>query len=147
MEKMEGRQSDQRPGFIQVERPATQCLLAISLIWMVDNVCVPEGKGQSACLYVFPNGVFKCTVKLFIFHSGSQHFIQTELSSTQCSIKCLSIFALSPLVVFLSDSPPLPLSFSRPHYLCQSYRKQTWPWQASPSRQRGRKLLTSLSRS
>ncbi len=72
---------------------------------------------------VFCQMCFQVHSQLFIFHSGSQHFTHTELSSTQSCIKCLSISARLPdrLSFFLSDSPPLPLSLSRPHYYLSAY--------------------------
>lgn len=116
--------------------------------------CVCQRGRDRVHVCMFFQMCFMCIVKLFIFKPGSQHFIQTEFSSTRCSIKCrsisaqlpdhLSFFSLTLLhYLYLSLAPT---TIYLPIYLCQSYRKQTWQWQASPSRQRERKLSTSLSR-
>lgn len=136
-----------------MERPSTQCLLAISLIWTWIMCVCQRGKRQSTRLCVFFKCVFKWRVKLFVFHSVKQHFTQTALLCAQCSASSVFLFftQLPDHLSFFSTTsvsllPPL-LPIHLPIYLCQSYRKQTWPWQASPSRQRERKLSTSQSRS
>lgn len=94
------------------------------------SVCA-RGKRTECTSVCFSKCVFKCIVRLFIFHSGSQHFIQTELSSTRCSIKCLSIFAQLPdrlsffsltllHCLYLSLAPT---TIYLPIYLCQSPQK------------------------
>lgn len=81
-----------------------------------------ERKRQSARLYVFPNVFSSAVVQLLIFHLGNQHFIQTELSSTQWSVECHSIFTqLRDHLLFFSLTLIHYHLFSRPHYYLSTY--------------------------
>lgn len=88
-----------------MERPVTQCLLAISLIFMVGNGC--EAECTSVC---FCKCIFKCIVKLLIFHHSNKHFEQEEcyispsILHSYLTICCCFFLASHSLSLSLSRS-------------------------------------------
>lgn len=107
---------------------------------MVGNGC--EAECTSVC---FCKCIFKCIVKLLIFHHSNKHFEQEEcyispsILHSYLTICCCFFLACHSLSLSLALFPQI--------YLHKSSRKQTWPWQVSPSHQKERKLSTFLSRS
>ena len=92
---------------------------------MVDDVwmCVPEGKGQSARLCVFPNA-FSSALSNFSFFFSTPHFYKNKALFSPVRHRVSSSFCTvpRPLCRFsLWLSLPLPLPFSRPHNYLSTY--------------------------
>lgn len=131
MEEMEGRQGDQRPArflYRCKDQPSSACLQLPSFGWWVMCECsCQKWMRQSACLYVFPN-VLSSVQSNFSFLIREVNILHKQCSQRQVPFYFCTV--TWPLAVFLLDSPPLPPSFSRPHYYLTTYLSLSIPQKA-----------------